>query len=98
MERTIPARALVVSGATLVALTGVGMSASSGSTSGSNGVASGSDHASVTRVTVQARSTSARVHSRRTTGRWSGSINVTRRASVDTAYRRAFASGLDVAT
>jgi uncharacterized protein YkwD len=94
MERTIPARALVVSGAALVALTGVGTSTPSGSAA----TASGSDHASVARVHVESRTTSARVHSRRTTARWSGSITTSRRSTVDSAYRRSFASGLDVAT
>ena len=55
MERTIPARALVVSGATLVVLAGVGISAPSGSTAGRTAAASGSDHASVARVAVPAR-------------------------------------------
>ena len=98
MERTVPARALVVCGATLVALAGVGTSAPWGITPDSAPAASGSDHASVARVAVHTRSTSARVHSRRTTARWSGSIAVTRRSSVDSAYTRAFASGLDVGT
>ena len=102
MERTFPARALAVCGVTLVALTGPGTGPGTGAPSGSpartDAAAAGSDHASVSRVSVEARSASARAASRRTTARWSGSIPVTHRAAVDTAYARAFASGLELGT
>jgi uncharacterized protein YkwD len=47
---------------------------------------------------VSAHSASARAHHGRTTGRWSGSVDVTALTAVDDAYSRAFDPGLDVDT
>jgi uncharacterized protein YkwD len=94
MVGIFPARALAVPGVALTLL-------AAGATlpvSGTSSAASGPLHASGSHARVLAHPASARAHHRRTTARWSGSVNVRAQSAVDNAYDRAFDSGLDVDT
>jgi uncharacterized protein YkwD len=94
MEPLFPARALAVPGAALMLLA----AGATVSLPGSTTAASGPAHASGAHARVLAHAASARASHRRTTARWSGSVDVHARSAVDRAYDRAFGSGLDVAT
>ena len=105
MEPTTPARALVVTGAALLALVGpLLVPASPPLTAGpATTLPAGDNQASDDGATtgsagsVLARS-GARARPGRTTARWSGSIRVGRQSAVDAAYTRSFAPGLDLGT
>ena len=93
MEPFTPARALVMTGASLALLVGTAAAAPhSGSAVARPGTGSSVREASVLPAA------SAHPAARRTTKRWAGSISVHRRSAVESAYARSFASGLDTET
>ncbi len=96
MERTRPARlwaATGVAGALLVTATG----ATSPTTDPVRPFADG-HRDGVSASAEVLGGAAARTAPRRTTPRWSGSVDVRRRSAVEAAYRRGYAAGLDVPT
>lgn len=105
MERPNHGRALAATGVAVLVLVGVPGGVPGGATGGvADGAPAAARSAGSSDLPVLApgdtvlASDSARVRSRRTTPRWSGSVDVTRRSAVDAAYRRGYASGLEVPT
>ncbi len=97
MEPHTPTRTLVAISVTALVPLMVLVSGASAPISGGTAAASSPGHTTEAQVLVLAGSSAART-SGGTTKRWAGSISVNRRAAVESAYERNYASGLNTGT